>query len=236
MVIPHIGVVGKSDTGKTSLVVELINRLKSDKYKVASIKHTQGDFAIDSEGTDTFKHAEAGSELVVFSTQSETSFIVKDKLRLDEILSSIETLGSYDLVIIEGMKEADIPKVSSDKDIDLDVERDIFYDGNIKEVLDWVKEQVHIYEILNQLPELDCGECGFETCRNFAMAVSNDRRELSNCERKQQSGKKIELIVEGEKIELGKFPSKMLSNTLSGMLKSLKGVDDFDYLVIRLKK
>ncbi|MFW6304692.1 MAG: molybdopterin-guanine dinucleotide biosynthesis protein B, partial [Candidatus Saliniplasma sp.] len=131
MVIPHIAVVGKSETGKTSLVVELVQKLKENGYIVATVKHTKGDFSIDSKGTDTFKHAEAGSKLVVFSTPSETSFMMKRSMDIREILNQVKNSGDFDLMIIEGMKEENIPKISTDKDI----EGDIYFEGDIEKIL-----------------------------------------------------------------------------------------------------
>ncbi|MFO7791939.1 MAG: molybdopterin-guanine dinucleotide biosynthesis protein B [Candidatus Saliniplasma sp.] len=230
MSIPHIAVVGKSKTGKTSLVIELIKRLKKEGYEVATVKHTLGDFSIDSEGTDTFEHAEAGSELVVFSTPLETSFIVKDELRLGEILSYIGNFGEYDLVIIEGMKESNIPKLSTDKVVD----GDLYYDDNVNEVLDWIDKQFRIFDILDQLPQLDCGKCGYDTCKRFAESVLDGENKIDECN--QSLRDRIELIVNGEEIDLGIFPSNIIKNTILGMINSLKGVESIDSLEIRLKE
>ncbi|MFW6142126.1 MAG: molybdopterin-guanine dinucleotide biosynthesis protein B [Candidatus Saliniplasma sp.] len=227
--VPHIGVVGKSGTGKTSLIIELIKRLKKEGYRVATVKHTLGDFSIDSEGTDTFEHAEAGSRLVVFSTPSETTFIVKDELRLGEIISSIGNFDEYDLVIIEGMKESNIPKLSTDKEVD----GDLYYNDNVDEVLDWIDKQLQIFDIIDQLPQLDCGKCGYDTCKSFAESVLDGENKIDECP--QSLSGRIELIINGEEIDLGMFPSNIIKNTILGMIKSLKGVEDIDSLEIRLK-
>jgi len=226
MVIPHLAVVGKSETGKTSLVVELIEVLRSKGYKVATIKHTKGDFSIDSEGTDTSKHAEAGAELVVFSTPSETSFVVKGALELDDIFSTIRDIGGYDLVIIEGMKEEDIPKISVDEDID----GDLYHHGDVERVINWIEEEIKLFNTIDKLPGSDCGRCGFETCEKLAEEILQDRAEIQDCRR--SPGGKIDLIVNGEKVELTNFPAKIIKNTLKGLVSSLKDVDDIDSIEI----
>jgi len=230
MVIPHIGVVGKSGTGKTSLVVKLIKKLSEEGYKIATVKHTQGDFSLDSQGTDTYKHSEAGSELVVFATPSETSFIIKNELLLDEALSNIQNFGKYDLVFIEGMKDTDIPKITTDEEVD----GDLYFDGDLNSTLTWIKEQIKIYDVLNQLPLVDCCECGYESCSAFAKSVLHGKIEISKCTK--YIGKNIELIVNDKKIELSSFPSTLIKNTILGMIKSLKGVEKIDSLEIRFKK
>ena len=47
-----------------------------------------------------------------------------------------------------------------------------------------------------------------------------------------------ELIVKinGKKILLTEFPSDFIKNTITGMLKSLKGVDEIKEVEIRFKK
>ena len=45
---------------------------------------------------------------------------------------------------------------------------------------------------------------------------------------------KIEIEVNGESIKLTGFPAKIIMNTIIGMLKSLRGVDEVESAVIRL--
>ncbi len=63
--IKIISVVGKKDTGKTSLTVKIIKELRKRSFKVATIKHSHHMLEMDRENTDTWKHKEAGSETVV---------------------------------------------------------------------------------------------------------------------------------------------------------------------------
>ena len=45
---------------------------------------------------------------------------------------------------------------------------------------------------------------------------------------------KIEIEINGEQVELTEFPSKIIINTILGMLKSLRGVDEIDTAEIKL--
>ena len=66
---PIISVVGKSRSGKTGLVESLIRGLKKKGYKVGTVKHHfHGDFDIDHEGKDSWRHSNAGADTVVIAS------------------------------------------------------------------------------------------------------------------------------------------------------------------------
>lgn len=52
MSIPIVSIVGKSSSGKTTLVEKLIPELVRRGYRVATVKHNIHDFEIDHEGKD----------------------------------------------------------------------------------------------------------------------------------------------------------------------------------------
>jgi len=106
-----IGLYGKSGTGKTTLIVKMINRLSKEGFNVASVKISDKKISIDSEGKDTWKHAQAGANLVVFSSENETDFLLKQNMNNSEIVNVIKSLGKYDIIIIEGANDDNIPKI-----------------------------------------------------------------------------------------------------------------------------
>jgi len=214
--IPKFGVVGESESGKTDLICSLIKKLKERDYRVASVKHTRGDFRIDSKGKDTWRHSKAGSKLVVFSTPNETDFLLKKDLDLDDLVSQIGCFGDYDILLVEGMKEEKLPKIDVDgKDREGTF---IQYKDNLEDIVDSIEEWMHIYE---RLPGLDCGDCGFENCDDMTEAIYEGMKKLEDC----QVRKNVKLNVDGEKVQLGNFPAEMLEKTIRGMLSSLKGID-----------
>lgn len=109
--IPVISVVGWHDTGKTAFIVALVAALKRRGLRVATIKHTRGSFDIDQPGTDTWRHAQAGSDVVVISGGSKLVFIERreSELPLDDVVSRLPS--NIDLVITEGYKEGNKPKI-----------------------------------------------------------------------------------------------------------------------------
>ncbi|MDK2817752.1 MAG: molybdopterin-guanine dinucleotide biosynthesis adapter protein [Moorella sp. (in: firmicutes)] len=110
MSTPVISVVGKSDVGKTTLLTKLLPELKRRGYRVATIKHDTHGFDIDRPGKDTWRHAEAGADVVVISSPSKMALIEKvdAELPLDAIAERIQNV---DLIITEGYKRGDKPKI-----------------------------------------------------------------------------------------------------------------------------
>jgi molybdopterin-guanine dinucleotide biosynthesis protein B len=110
--VPVVGFVAYSGTGKTTLIEKLIAFLTERAYKVSVIKHTHHHFDIDKPGKDSYRHREAGaSEVLMVSDQR---WVLMHELRqsaeptMEEQLSK---LSPCDLVIVEGFKDAKIPKI-----------------------------------------------------------------------------------------------------------------------------
>lgn len=110
MAIPMISVVGKSDTGKTTLLVKLVAELKRRGYRVATVKHDTHGFEVDQPGKDSWRHAQAGSDVVVISGPNRLALIEKRQREatLDEIAGRV---GNVDIILTEGYKRGDKPKI-----------------------------------------------------------------------------------------------------------------------------
>ncbi|SNR99244.1 molybdopterin guanine dinucleotide biosynthesis accessory protein MobB [Anaerovirgula multivorans] len=109
--IPVFSIVGKSsNTGKTTVLCNIIKVLKARGYRVATIKHDVHGFDIDHPGKDTWKHGQAGSDIVMISSPIKFAKIekVEREYTLDEILADIKNV---DIIITEGYKRADKPKL-----------------------------------------------------------------------------------------------------------------------------
>ncbi|AHV97668.1 molybdopterin-guanine dinucleotide biosynthesis protein MobB [Paenibacillus sabinae T27] len=100
--------VGYKNSGKTTLICELIPRLRAKGCSVAVIKHDAHEFEADRPGTDTWKQRKAGAEAVAI-TGAEQSFILESRGR--ELEDLIETFSRYDYVLVEGFKEEKYPKL-----------------------------------------------------------------------------------------------------------------------------
>lgn len=111
MAIPIVCVVGRSDVGKITLLEKLIPALKRRGYRVATIKHhSHPGFDIDQPGKDTWRHAQAGSDHVIIAAPDKVASIrrVTREPTLDELA---EALAEVDLILTEGYKRSDKPKI-----------------------------------------------------------------------------------------------------------------------------
>jgi molybdopterin-guanine dinucleotide biosynthesis protein B len=110
MTIPHLAFVGFSGSGKTTLVSQVIMQLKHKGYRVGVLKHDAHDFQMDVEGKDTYKYSEAGADLVAISSATKLNILeqLQNPLELEEIL---QHMNGVDLILIEGYKQANVPKI-----------------------------------------------------------------------------------------------------------------------------
>lgn len=110
--MPHIiSIVGKSKTGKTTLIEKLIAALKQRGYKIGTVKNTFHKVELDKPGTDTWRHIKAGSEATVLNS-ADSIMMIKVKGQENNLSEIIKLFDNgYDIIIIEGLKESDLPKI-----------------------------------------------------------------------------------------------------------------------------
>ena len=106
-----ISIVGKSKSGKTTLLEGLIAELKRRGYKVAVIKHSGEDAELDTVNKDTWRLSQAGSEISAIS--SEHKLAVFKQLEHDFSPQELSYFVSwdYDLILTEGFKQSNYPKI-----------------------------------------------------------------------------------------------------------------------------
>lgn len=102
-------VSGIKNSGKTTLVERLVTALKAEGYRVGVIKHDGHDFEADHKGTDSYRHKAAGAENVIVYSKSKI-MMIKDyhEQSLEDL---IDLQNEMDIVILEGMKYSDYPKL-----------------------------------------------------------------------------------------------------------------------------
>ena len=108
---PIISIVGKSESGKTTLLEGLIARLKQRGYRVAVIKHAGEDFELDTVNKDSWRFSQAGSEVSVISSAHKLAVIknLEHDLGPQELSNFI--CSDYDLILTEGFKQSSHPKI-----------------------------------------------------------------------------------------------------------------------------
>lgn len=106
---PIISIVGKSESGKTTLIEKIIPELKKRGYKIGTIKHAYHGFDIDQKGKDSWRHKKAGADMTLVASPGKIA-IIKDEN--SESLASLEKyFNDMDIVIVEGYKKENKPKI-----------------------------------------------------------------------------------------------------------------------------
>ena len=102
-----LAVVGPSDSGKTTLVERLIERL-NERGTVATVKHLDHAPDIDTAGKDTARHRAAGAT-VTYGMGDEGWFTTGESRHLDGILDDLAP--DHDYTIVEGFSGHSLPAV-----------------------------------------------------------------------------------------------------------------------------
>lgn len=103
-----IQVIGHKNSGKTTLICRLIRQLTLEGFRVGTIKHDAHQFEIDHPGKDTWKHRMAGAETVAITSMEKTAIMRQRHTPLAALLGEMKNL---DLILVEGFKFADYPKI-----------------------------------------------------------------------------------------------------------------------------
>ncbi len=111
------GIAGFKNSGKTTLVVELLHELRGRGFRVATIKHAHHEFDIDHPGKDSYLHREAGAEEVIISSSRRWAHICElrdgspDDSSEPSLTDLLEKLGEVDIVLVEGYKYGTHPRL-----------------------------------------------------------------------------------------------------------------------------
>ena len=106
---PVISIVGKSDSGKTTLIEKLVPRLKRLGYRVGVVKHAHHGFDMDRQGKDSDRHRRAGADTVMVASPGQIAMI-KD-VNGEALDDLIPYFDDVDLLIAEGFKRDRAPKI-----------------------------------------------------------------------------------------------------------------------------
>ena len=109
--IPIVSIVGKSNSGKTTLLEKIIADLAHRGYRIATIKHNRHGFDIDHEGKDSYRHKKAGAHTTVVSSPHQLALVqdVDHDHSFEEIREKF--ISGADIILTEGFKVNDYPKI-----------------------------------------------------------------------------------------------------------------------------
>jgi molybdopterin-guanine dinucleotide biosynthesis protein B len=203
--IPIVSIVGKSDSGKTTLIEKLVPELCRRGYRVATVKHDVHGFEVDREGKDSWRHKKAGAHTVVISSPLKVA-VIRD-VDHDADLSEIRDryIRDVDLILSEGFKRNSQPKIEVSR---REKHRDLL-----------CTKEDNLLAIAADQP-FDIGV----PCLDL-----NDASGLVDLiEEKILKGRKranVFLRVNGSEVLLSPFVQESIKGTVRGMVSSLKGCD-----------
>lgn len=107
-----IGFCGYSGAGKTTLVEQLIVRLRLAGQRVSVVKHAHHDFDIDHEGKDSWRHRQAGAFEVVIASNRRLALIREYEVAADPTVDElVAELSDCDWALVEGFKHSPLLKI-----------------------------------------------------------------------------------------------------------------------------
>jgi len=212
--IPIISIVGKSDSGKTTLIEKLIPELNQRGYKVATVKHDVHSFEVDKEGKDSWRHRQAGAYCTIISSPQKIAVIrsTDHDLTLEELRDRF--VDDSDIILSEGYKNDSAPKI------------EIFRKEAHQELL-CTKNDNLVALVTNHHHNLDVPCFDLDDTRGLADLME----EMFLSARTPQN---LHLKVNGRSIPLTTFTESIITRSLRGMISSLKGCDDPQHIEITI--
>jgi len=209
---PTISIVGRSGTGKTTLLEALIPELKKRGYRLGVIKHSAHGFDLDREGKDSSRLFQAGGEVVGLVAPGETAFFryTPGEMALAE---ARRWLGmGLDLVLAEGFSQTPVTRI--------EVHR--------REMGDLLFSPQELWAVVSDEP-LDLPVPRFPWSQVAGLADLIEKTFL-----RERPPEEVELYVDGRPVPLAPFIQDLISRTLRGMTSALKGVGEAKGMEFRL--
>ena len=212
---PFISIVGNSETGKTTLLERLVTVLGQRGYKVAVVKHAGEEFELDTPGKDTWRFAQAGSEVVAISSPQKVAFIkrVEYDLTPQELASIIR--WDSDIILAEGFKKSDNPKI------------EIHNGGQGKALLSPVNQLMAV--ATDEPLDVNVPQFSRDDIQGLADVIEKNLKA-------QPENDDIELFVNDNPVPLNPFLRDLMNRVLVAMVSGLKGVKEVKNLHISMRK
>ena len=111
---PAVCIVGKKNSGKTTLTVALAAELRRRGRRIATIKHGHHAFETDEPGRDSWRHFNEGeAEATIMAGTGKIALVMRIDGEPDpeRLVAEFYAGRGYDLVLIEGWKHGALPKI-----------------------------------------------------------------------------------------------------------------------------
>jgi molybdopterin-guanine dinucleotide biosynthesis protein B len=194
-----IGIVGRSKSGKTWLIKNLIPELKTRGLRVAAVKHCPHGFTLDLEGKDSWEFMAAGSDGVGMVGPDRIAVIRKEAPGARFSGAAARWFPEADIVLVEGG-----PGIAGLKKIE------VLRKGE--------KPATAAAELLALVSEGPTAGAAPRFRRDDIGAIAGFLEKMA-----LGAGSEIRLAVDGNEIPLNPFVRTIFENAILGMVGSLKG-------------
>lgn len=111
---PVLGFAAWSGTGKTTLLLQLLPRLRTEGLRIGMIKHAHHAFDVDVPGKDSYELRKAGAEQMLVASQRRWA-LMRDlpeaqEPQLTDLLARLDR-DQLDLILVEGFRAVSFPKI-----------------------------------------------------------------------------------------------------------------------------
>lgn len=210
-----IMVKGFSKTGKTTTVTALIKELRRRGYSVGTVKDIHYEsFHMDQEGTDTYKHAQAGAARVTALGEGETDILFSRRMDISALLKYYKE----DFVILEGDCGVGCPVILTAKTED-DIEKRM--SSRVMAISGVISKERKQYK---GLPVINCME---EADKMADLIEKKTAREKEAAD--------VVLTIDGVEIPMVPFVKNTLKNVVIGAVKALDGYEEGKEIIVRVK-
>lgn len=213
---PVVSFVGCSNSGKTTLLLKVVEELKRRGYRLAVIKHDSHGFDIDKPGKDSWRMTQAGSDVVVISSAEKMAVVKvhKEDMPLDQL---VDMVGSWvDVVITEGYKGEDKPKI------------EVYRAGVSEKIL--CREKELLAMVTDKKTDMNIPQFAPDD-ENCASAVADIIVEKIINKPVEED---IRLTVDGKDINLKSFIKDAFIKTISGMVSTLHETENAKEIKINI--
>ena len=215
--VPIVSVVGRTNSGKTTLIEKLIPVLNRRGYRIGTIKHHHhGDFEADQKGKDSWRHAQAGAQATALVSASRVAIFQRVEVEspVDQVVQLF--LDPLDLILTEGYKEHPFPKIEV-------IRRE-------QECVPLCQREDYLIALVTDGDwELGVPRFGLDEAERLADLL--EQRFL----KRQNEEPHIELLVNGRAVPMIGFVQKLVRSTILAIVSSLQGGEHPHQVTIRIQ-
>jgi len=212
MMVSVVSIVGRKNSGKTTLIEGIVPELTKRGFRIGIIKHKIHEIRmedIDRKGKDTYRYQTCGAEVVVLAGPNKLMLnkTISKPWLIDQIIRFY--MDGLDLVLTEGYKSEDKPKI------------EVFrQEIGGEEGLLCSQEKDNLVAVVSD--------------RRFNLALPcfglNDYGLIADFLEKRficyEQVSDIELLVDQKQVPLKGFAARFLKKTILGMISSLHHVPE----------